>query len=240
MALPEVVSRQEWLAARKALLVREKEATRARDALNADRRRLPMVRIDTKYVFAGKEGQVGLADLFNGKRQLIIQHVMFHPDWDKACPNCTAGIDELAPGLLTHLRSRETEFALVYRAPFAKLEAYAKERGWFLNWYSSYGSKFNHDFGVTLDAEAGAIEFNYTPRPDLVPPGESAEQPGMSAFLKEGDEIFHTYSAYARGVEHIGGAYPLLDLTALGRQEAWEEPKGRYERPRMAVPEFVE
>lgn len=239
MALPDVVSREEWLAARKALLVREKEATRARDALNADRRRLPMVRIETEYVFEGPEGKVGLADLFGGKRQLLLQHVMFDPDWEKACPSCTASIDEFAPGLLTHLRARETEYVLVSRAPYPKLEAYAAEHGWFLNWYSSYGSDFNRDFNVTLDAEAGEVEYNYAPHPELVAPGETSEQPGVSVFLKEGDEVFHTYSAFARGVD-FGGAYGLLDLTALGRQEAWEEPKGRYERVRGAVPDFAQ
>lgn len=240
MALPEIVSREEWLAARKQLLDREKQATRARDALNADRRRLPMVRITEKYVFEGPEGQVGLADLFNGKRQLIIQHVMFHPDWDKACPSCTAGVDEFSPALLRHLRARETEYALVSRAPYEKLREYAEDRGWFLNWYSSYGSDFNRDFGVTLDADAGTVDYNYGPRPELVGPGEQSEQPGLSTFLKEGGEIFHTYSAFARGVDHLGGAYPLLDLTALGRQEAWEEPKGRYEKVRGAVPDFAQ
>jgi len=238
MALPDVVSREEWRAARKALLVREKEATRARDALNADRRRLPMVRIETEYVFEGPEGKVGLADLFHGKRQLLLQHVMFDPEWEKACPSCTAGVDEFAPGLLEHLRARETEYVLVSRAPYEKLKAYAEERGWFLDWYSSYGSDFNRDFNVTLDAEAGEIEYNYAPHPELVAPGETSEQPGLSAFLKEGDEVFHTYSAFARGVDS-GGAYGLLDLTALGRQEAWEEPKGRYERARTATPDFA-
>ena len=240
MALPEIVSREEWLAARKALLVREKEATRARDTLNADRRRLPMVRVETEYVFEGPEGRVGLADLFHGKRQLMLQHVMFHPDWDKACPSCTAGIDEFSAGLLEHLHARETEYVLVSRAPYDKLKAYAEEHGWFLNWYSSHGSDFNRDFGVTLDAEAGLVEYNYGPRPELVGAGETSEQPGVSVFLKEGDELFHTYSAFARGVDHIGGAYSLLDLTALGRQEAWEEPKGRYERARTAVPDFAQ
>lgn len=240
MALPDVVSRQEWLAARKAFLVREKEATRARDALNADRRRLPMVRMETEYVFEGAEGQVGLADLFHGKRQLLVQHVMFHPDWDKACPSCTASIDEFSTGLLAHLRARETEYVLVSRAPYPKLKAYAEEHGWFLDWYSSHGSAFNRDFNVTLDADAGEVEYNYAPHPELVAPGETSEQPGVSAFLKEGDEVFHTYSAFARGVDHVGGAYGLLDLTALGRQEAWEEPKGRYERARSAMPDFAE
>ncbi|HEX4786942.1 MAG TPA: DUF899 domain-containing protein [Actinospica sp.] len=240
MALPEVVSRDEWLAARKALLAREKEATRARDALNADRRRLPMVRVEQKYVFEGPDGQVGLAELFGGRRQLIVQHVMFHADWEKACPSCTAGVDEISHGLIDHLHNRETEFALVSRAPYEKLAAYAAERGWFVPWYSSQGSDFNLDYGVTIDPLAGQIEYNYTPQKDLVAPGETSEQPGVSVFLKEGEEIFHTYSSYARGVEYLGSTYALLDVTALGRQELWEEPKGRYQRAREAVPSFEE
>lgn len=238
MALPDVVSREEWLAARKALLAREKEATRARDALNADRRRLPMVRVEQRYEFDGPRGRVGLAELFGGRRQLIVQHVMFHPDWEKACPSCTAGVDEISRGLIEHLNARETEFALVSRAPYEKLAAYAQSRGWFVPWYSSQGGDFNLDYGVTLDPLAGQVEYNYTPRADWVAPGETAEMPGVSCFLREGEEIFHTYSTYQRGVEYLGSAYSLLDLTALGRQELWEEPKGRYERAREAVPDF--
>jgi predicted dithiol-disulfide oxidoreductase (DUF899 family) len=240
MALPDVVSRDEWLEARKALLVREKEATRARDALNADRRRLPMVRVEQKYVFDGPGGQVGLAELFGGRRQLIVQHVMFHPDWEKACPSCTAGVDEIARPLIDHLHSRETEFVLVSRAPYPKLAEYARSRGWFVPWYSSQGSDFNLDYGVTLDPLAGQLEYNYTQRADWVAPGETSEQPGVSCFLEEGGEIFHTYSTFQRGAEYLGSSYTLLDLTALGRQELWEEPKGRYERARKAVPDFKE
>lgn len=238
MTLPEVVTREQWRSARTELLAREKEATRARDALNADRRRLPMVRVEREYVFEGPHGPVGFAELFGGRRQLIVQHVMFHPDWDAACSGCTAGVDEIAPGLLEHLHARETEFALVSRAPYPKLAAYAEARGWFVPWYSSFGGDFNLDYGVTLDPLAGQVEYNYTPRADLAAPGETAEQPGMSCFLREGGEIYHTYSSFGRGVEYLGGAYPLLDLTALGRQEDWEEPKGRYERARPPVPTF--
>lgn len=240
MALPEVVSREEWLEARKNLLVREKEATRARDALNADRRRLPMVRVEQAYAFDGPEGRAGLADLFDGRRQLIVQHVMFHPDWEKACPSCTAGVDEISRALIEHLNARETSFALVSRASYEKLAAYAESRGWFVPWYSSQGSDFNLDYGVTLDPLAGQVEYNYAQRADWVAPGETSELPGISCFLKEGEEIYHTYSTYQRGVEYLGSAYSLLDVTALGRQELWEEPKGRYERGREAVPSFEE
>ena len=169
MSLPAVVSRAEWREARRQLLTREKEATRQRDALNAERRRLPMVRIDAEYVFEGPQGKATLADLFGGRRQLIIQHVMFAPDWDAACPGCTASVDERSDGVLTHLGSRDTAFVLVSRAPLAKPQAYAASRGWTVPWYSAAGSDFNHDFGVTVDAEHP--EYNYRPEPDVAKDG---------------------------------------------------------------------
>ncbi len=227
MSLPAVVSREEWRKARRQLLAREKEATRQRDALNAERRRLPMVRIDTEYVFEGPEGKATLADLFGGRRQLIVQHVMFGPDWDAACPGCTASVDERSDGVLTHLARRDTAFVLVSRAPLAKLQAYAASRGWTVPWYSAAGGDFNYDFGVTVDAEHP--EYNYRPEPDVARDGP-AELPGVSCFLRDGDDIFHTYSTYARGTDQLGSAYTLLDLTALGRQENWEEPQGRAPR----------
>ncbi len=227
MSLPAVVSREEWREARRQLLAREKEATRQRDALNAERRRLPMVRIDTEYVFEGPEGKATLADLFGGRRQLIVQHVMFGPDWDAACPGCTASVDERSDGVLTHLASRDTAFVLVSRAPLAKLQAYAASRGWTVPWYSAAGGDFNYDFGVTVDAEHP--EYNYRPEPDVARDGP-AELPGVSCFLRDGDAIFHTYSTYARGTDQLGSTYTLLDLTALGRQENWEEPQGRAPR----------
>jgi len=241
MAYPEVVTREEWLAARKRLLTTEKEHTRSRDALNAERRRLPMVRIDKEYVFEGPEGTVTLADLFAGSRQLIVQHVMFDPSWDAACPGCTASIDELADGVLAHLRSRDTAFVLISRAPLAKLQKYQAGKGWTAAWYSSEGSDFNYDFQATLDSSRPQVEYNYRPEPEIVS-GETAtaEVPGVSCFLRDGDDIFHTYSTYARGTDSIGGAYPLLDLTALGRQEDWEEPKGRAPRLHGPDPTFTD
>ena len=227
MSLPAVVSREDWRGARRQLLAREKEATRQRDALNAERRRLPMVRIDTDYTFEGPKGPATMGDLFGGRRQLIVQHVMFGPDWDAACPGCTASVDERSGGVLTHLASRDTAFALVSRAPLAKLQAYAASRGWTVPWYSAAGSDFNYDFGVTVDAEHP--EYNYRPEPDVARDGP-AELPGVSCFLRDGDDIFHTYSTYARGTDQIGSTYTLLDLTALGRQENWEEPQGRAPR----------
>ena len=241
MAYPEVVTREEWLAARKRLLATEKEATRSRDALNAERRLLPMVRIDKEYVFEGPEGKVTLAGLFGDSRQLIVQHVMFDPDWDAACPGCTASIDEVADGMLDHVRSRATTFVLVSRAPLAKLQKYQATKGWTVPWYSSHGSDFNYDFQATLDRSIPQLEYNYRPEPEIVSGDTtSAEVPGLSCFLRDGDNIFHTYSTYARGTDGLGGSYSLLDLTALGRQEDWEEPKGRAPRLHGADPTFTD
>jgi len=239
MSLPDVVSREQWLEARKGLLAREKEFTRAHDALNADRRRLPMVRIDQQYIFEGPDGQVTLAGLFGDRRQLIVQHVMFGPDWDQPCPGCSAAIDELAQGVLDHLGTRETSFVLASRAPYDKIAVMAKERGWSAPWYSTYGSDFNYDFHVTLDASRGQVDYNYRPQPQLLGAEPCTEMPGYSCFLRDGGEIFHTYSAYGRGTEYIGNAYTLLDLTALGRQEDWEEPKGRVAPIRGGDPAFT-
>ena len=239
MSLPDVISREEWLEARRTLLAEEKEFTRRRDALNASRRRLPMVRIDKEYEFEGPDGRVTLAGLFGAARQLIIQHVMFGPDWDQPCPGCSAGIVEIAPGVLDHLRTRGTVFALASRAPYDKIAAAAKERDWFVPWYSTYGSDFNYDYQVTLDADRGQDHYNYRAEPDLLGGERSAEMPGVSCFLREGEEIFHTYSAFARGTDVLGGAYSWLDLTALGRQEDWEEPKGRVTPVRGGDPTFT-
>jgi len=227
MAFPEVVPREQWLEARLRLLAEEKQETRRRDALNAERRRLPMVRIEKEYLFEGPQGPVTLARLFGDSSQLIIHHIMFGPDWDAACPTCTNFIDELSDGLLAHLRARDTAFALVSRAPLARIEAYRTQRGWTVPWYSSYGSDFNYDFQVTLDQSIPQVYYNYRPEPELLSSERSSEMPGTSCFLREGNEIFHTYSTYGRGNEYTPSLYSMLDLTALGRQEDWEEPKDR-------------
>jgi predicted dithiol-disulfide oxidoreductase (DUF899 family) len=239
MSLPEVVSREQWREARIEFLAQEKELTRQQDALNAARRRLPMVRVEKDYVFTGPQGQVGLADLFGPYRQLIVQHVMFGPDWDAACPGCTAAIDELSDGLLTHLASRQTAFALVSRAPLDKLTGYAASRGWTVPWYSSHGTDFNFDYGVSFDPTRPEREYNYRDMPELGQESEADEMPGVSCFLRDGDDLFHTYSAYARGTEYMGIAYTLLDMTALGRSEDWEEPKGRADLVHGADPTFT-
>jgi predicted dithiol-disulfide oxidoreductase (DUF899 family) len=242
MSLPEIVSREEWLAARERLLTREKEFTRQRDALNAERRRLPMVRVDKDYVFEGQDGQASLRDLFEDSSQLIVYHLMFDPAWENACPGCTASMDEINAPLLAHLKVRDTTFAAVSRAPYAKTAAYGAARRWPFPWYSSYGSDFNYDFHVTLDPAVAPVEYNYRTRAELVKldPGwasdDSAEMPGFSCFLRDGDTVFHTYSTYARGTELAGGdVYSMLDMTALGRQEDWEEPKGRA--PKVSPPD---
>jgi len=239
MSLPDVVSREQWLEARRQLLAREKEATRARDALNADRRRLPMVAVDQEYVFEGPDGQVTLAELFGGKRQLIVQHVMYGPDWEQPCPGCSASLDELSQGVLDHLGTRETNFVLTARAPYDKIAAKAKERGWSFPWYSSFGSEFNYDYGVTLDADRALVDYNYGSVPGALGDEQTTELPGFSCFLSDGEQIFHTYSTYGRGTDTLVGTYALLDLTALGRQENWEEPKGRVEPIRGGDPTFT-
>jgi predicted dithiol-disulfide oxidoreductase (DUF899 family) len=237
MSLPEVTTREKWLVARKELLVREKAMTRQRDALNSDRRRLPMVEIDKDYVFEGPNGEVSLADLFGDSKQLIIEHIMFGPDWDAACPGCTAFLDELAPAALTHMRSRDTAFAGVSRASVAKIAAYKASRGWRFDWYSSGASDFNYDFQVTIDAAVAPPVYNYEPQDGKADPIEG-EMPGFSCFLKDADRVYHTYSTFARGADQLVSTYSLLDLTAFGRSEIWEEPKGRAARLHEADPTF--
>jgi predicted dithiol-disulfide oxidoreductase (DUF899 family) len=223
MAIPEIVTREQWLEARQRLLSREKELTRRRDALSAERRRLPMVAVTKNYAFDGPQGPVTLGELFGGRRQLVIQHIMFGPDWDAPCPVCTNFLNTLSPAVLTRLQERQTTYALVSRAPLARLDACQAANGWSLPWYSSHGSDFNYDFQVTLDRAAGQLTYNYRPGPGLLGDAPSTEMPGASCFLREGEDIFHTYSAYARGLDHIDLPYAFLDLTALGRQEPWEE-----------------
>ena len=247
MSLPDVVTQEEWLAARKALLVQEKELTRSLDRVNADRRRLPMVRVEKDYTFTGRDGEVHLTDLFEGRTQLIVRHFMFDPSWEDGCPSCTAVVAEMAAGHFEHLAARETTFAAVSRAPIEKIERYRTRMGWTLPWYSSFGSDFNYDFHVTLDESVVPVEYNYRLPEEHAAAGTSGyvegeqpmERPGLSCFLRTGTDVFHTYSTYARGDDSIvGSVYGLLDLTALGRQEDWEEPQGRVAAAREAIPDF--
>jgi predicted dithiol-disulfide oxidoreductase (DUF899 family) len=247
MSLPDVVTREEWLEARKALLAKEKALTRERDALNAERRRMPMVKVETDYVYTGPDGEASLLDLFEGRLQLILGHFMFDPEWEDGCPSCSAGAMELSDGLLEHLAIRDTSFAYVSRAPIEKIQRYQEKRGWSFPWYSSYGSDFNYDFRVTVDSRVAPPEYNYRSKEEHERAGtgyyfdaeEPIEQPGTSCFLRVGDDIFHTYSTFGRGAEMLGGSYYWLDLTALGRQEDWEKPKGRAESVRSATPDFA-
>lgn len=245
MNYPQIAEAEDWLVARKDLLRREKELDRARDAVSADRRLLPMVRVQKDYRFTGPDGHAGLLDLFDGCQQLIVQHAMFDPQWDQPCDSCSAMINELGDGIRSHLRSRDTAYAAVSRAPYPKIRTVRMARGWSINWYSSYGSDFNYDFRVTLDPAVAPVNYNFRDADDLTAAGQewmvdyAGEQPGISCFLRDGDQVFHTYSTYGRGVEVMMPGYHLLDITPLGRQEDWEEPKGRVPDPHPADPSYT-
>jgi predicted dithiol-disulfide oxidoreductase (DUF899 family) len=227
MNIPRVASQDEWLAGRKDLLAQEKAASRAKDALDAARRALPMVEISKNYVFAGSGGQADLADLFDARRQLIVYHFMWRhagsgfPGQDQGCPTCSVVADNI--GHLSHLHACDTTLVLVSRAPLASIERFQKRMGWVVPWYSSYGSDFNYDFHVSLDENIAPVEYNYLDEAELekkmpfVRSGRDAH--GVSVFLRDGGRVFHTYSAYARGVDPLIGTYAYLDLTPLGRQK---------------------
>lgn len=221
MDLPKVTSRDEWLAARKELLAKEKEATRVRDALRAERQALPMVEVEQDYVFEGPDGKASLLDMFEGRRQLIVQHFMFDPEWEDGCPSCTYFSDDL--GHLPHLYENNTAFVVISRAPLEKIEAYRRKRGWTFPWYSSFGGDFNYDFHVTMDESVAPAVYNYRSAAEHQQAGmpwyTRGEQPGVSVFLREGERIFHTYSAFARGSEQLVSTAMFLDLTPLGRQD---------------------
>ncbi len=212
MNLPTIATRAEWLAARTALLDDEKEmTTRRRDRLNTARRNLPMVEIEKDYTFEGPHGPVELDDLFEGRRQLIIYHFMFDPDWDDGCPSCTAGTQEMSQGLIDHLHTRDTSYAMVSRAPLEKLERWKAKQGWDIPWYSSYGTDFNYDFGVTIDESHGSSSYNFRSKDEFEAMGDSFfdneqpfEMPGRSCFLLDDGRVFHTYSQYARGLGEHG------------------------------------
>jgi predicted dithiol-disulfide oxidoreductase (DUF899 family) len=205
MNLPRVVSPAEWQAARERLLVKEKEATRARDALAAERRRLPMVRFEKRYVLEGPEGSASLVDLFEGRRQLIVYHFMLNPGDEDPCSGCSMVVDNL--GHLAHLHARDTSFALVSPAPIDEIEAFRRRMGWTVPWFSTAGSDFNADCGITTGF-------------------------GLSVFLRDGDSVYRTYFTTGRGVEALGSNWSYLDLTPLGRQETWEDsPEGYPQTP---------
>src|ERR687887_176380 len=211
--LPPVVSPQKWQTALDTLRVKEKNATHAGDALAAERRRLPRVHIEKDYVFDGPAGRATLLDFFEGRRQLLLYHFMFGPNQDAGCDGCSMFVDQI--GHLAHLHARDTSFALVSRAPIAKVEAYRKGMAWTIPWYSSFESDFNVDFGVGPE----------TPQEGVYQDGESF---GLSVFIRDEDSVFRTYFTTHRGVEALGSVWTLLDLTPLGRQEEWEDSPAGY------------
>lgn len=215
MSHPEIVSREQWRAAREELLRKEEAVRRAREALGAERRRLPVVEVDPEYVFEGGDGKATLLDLFEGRTQLVVHHFMFAPEWRTGCPCCAAFLDQV--GHLAHLRARNTSFAAVSRAPFTRILPFKARMGWAVPWYSSAhggdgdcdrgsGRDFNRDFEATV--ESG---------------GELVERAGLSCFLRDHDRVFHTYSVYDDGLDGLGTTSALLDLTALGRSPAGSE-----------------
>ena len=234
MTTHRTVSREEWIAARLEHLAREKEFTRLRDQLSRERRDLPWVKVDKAYVFDGPRGPESLADLFERRSQLVVQHFMFDPSWDEGCKSCSFWVDNF-DGIVVHLNHRDVSFALVSRAPIATLEAYKKRMGWSVRWVSSLHNDFNRDYHVSFtpdELEKGQAYYNYANGSFPVP-----EAPGISVFYKEADgAIYHTYSCYARGLDMLNGAYHLLDLVPRGRDEAalshsmeWLRHHDRYE-----------
>jgi predicted dithiol-disulfide oxidoreductase (DUF899 family) len=212
-----VVSREEWIEARKAHLDHEKEYTRARDRLSAERRALPWVRVDKAYSFDGPNGQVTLADLFKGRSQLVVQHFMFAPDWDEGCKSCSFWADGFER-IIPHLAARDTTLVAISRAPLQKLNAFRQRMGWTFDWLSSAGNDFNYDFAVSFTPEqikSGAARYNFG-----TAGWGSEEAPGLSVFYRdERSDIFYTYSTFARGLDMMNAAYHYLDLTPLGRHE---------------------
>lgn len=231
----EIVSHPEWTARRRALLAQEKALTRSYDALRAQRLALPWVKLDKTYVFEGPGGPVTLAELFAGRSQLIIQHFMLGPGWEEGCVGCSFGADHTAPAVV-HLEHHDVSFVVVSRAPLAEITPFHRRMGWPFRWVSSHGSDFNHDFHVSFTPEEmarGQVNYNYETQPAVC-----EELPGFSVFARsDAGEIYHTYSAYARGMEPILTTYVLLDVAPLGRNENgpnhaltdWVRHHDRYE-----------
>lgn len=218
MTRNEVVTQDQWLEARKALLAKEKAFTRARDELSRERQAMPWVKVEKDYVFDGPDGKVSLAELFGSASQLIVAHFMFGPNWEEGCPSCSFWADGYDP-MVVHLAARDVAFAAISRAPLDKLEAYKQRMGWAFHWVSSLGYDFNQDFGVSFSEDelaSGNVAYNYKTGPFPV-----TEAPGLSIFYKDSTgDIFHTYSCYARGLDMMNTAYHLLDLVPKGRDES--------------------
>jgi len=228
----KIVSQQEWLEARKEHLLREKEYTKLRDKLTAERRALPWVKVEKNYTFDTPQGKKTLSDLFDGRSQLIVQHFMFAPDWNAGCDGCSFNADHV-DGARQHFEHNDVKYAAIARAPLAKLDAYKKRMGWKFDFVSSAGSDFNFDYRVSFTPEEiarGRAEYNYTTIDNTM-----EELPGFSVFYKnENGEIFHTYSSYGRGNEETIGAFMWLDMTPLGRNEKtgimdWVKRHDEYE-----------
>jgi len=231
---PKVVSADEWLAARKQLLIKEKEFTRLRDELSRQRRELPWEKVEKSYEFEGPNGRVVLGDLFGTRSQLVIYHFMLGPGWKEGCPSCSYLSDHF-DGMTIHLANRDVTFAVVSHAPFAEIKAFKQRMGWRFPWYSSFGSDFNYDYQVSLRPdEQGKAQVYYNYEMMEFPP---EERPGLSVFLKDpGGEIFHTYSTYARGLDILVGTYNVLDMVPKGRDEdelnftmAWVRHHDKYD-----------
>jgi predicted dithiol-disulfide oxidoreductase (DUF899 family) len=230
----QVVSQEKWIEARKALLAKEKEVTRQRDELSRQRRELPWVQVDKSYVFDGPGGKQTLDQLFAGRNQLIVYHFMLGPGWKEGCKSCSYLADHF-DGSLVHLANRDVTLAVISRAPIAEIQAFQKRMGWRFHWVSSYNNSFNFDYGVsfTNDEVKGEVNYNYA-----MQAFPSEEAPGLSVFYKnQSGEVFHTYSAYARGLDHLVGAYNFLDLAPKGRDEdglaftmAWVRHHDRYDQ----------
>lgn len=242
---PKIVSQAEWLAARKQLLAKEKQFTHERDALSAERRKMPWVKVEKDYMFDGPKGKVRLADLFAGHSQLIIYHFMFGPEWQEGCPSCSFLADHFN-SIIVHLNARDTSFAAVSRAPIEKLQPFEQRMGWNFHWLSSLGNDFNRDYHVSFAPEEvaeGEVYYNYG-----VQKFPSEEAPGLSVFYKNPKgEIFHTYSTYGRGLDILLGAYNFLDLTPKGRDEdalpypmSWVRHHDRYSDSRLVNPTLQE
>lgn len=238
MAEHAVVSRQEWLDARLALMAKEKALTHQYDALVRERQQLPWVRVEKKYVFDSPEGKKRLADLFEDKSQLFIYHFMFGPEWEQGCPSCSLLMDSVN-GNYIHLTQRDVSLVLVSRAPMEKIAPFKKRMGWSVPWVSSYGNDFNRDYAVSFSHdEMNGNNYNFgTLRP------YADESPGVSAFYKDRDgSIYHTYSSYARGPENLMSIYAILDMSPKGRNEeglpwpmAWVRHRDRYETAKPAA-----
>lgn len=237
--LPPVVSPDAWLRARKELLAEEKALTRAQDALNAKRRRMPVTRVDRPYTFAGSDGPATLLELFAGRRQLYVHHFMWNDADQRHCPGCTKAADLVFdnPALRAFLAERDVTLVAISRAPLARIEATRLKRGWTFPWYSSAGNDFNYDFHATLDAARAPVLLNYRDADELAAAGLPAEEqqgdwPVNSVFLREGETVYHAYSTFMRGLDHLFTPHNFLDLTPYGRQEDWEDsPAGWPRRP---------